>query len=369
MRYINFWGLIAISAVILIGIPRAYAARIYFYPEKIDVYSGDVFVVEVRVDTEGESVNAIDIEGSVGGGVIESIDVSNSLVQIFINKDKTSDNTFRFSGGTPGGFVGNGIIGRLNIRATETGNTSIGIDESSKVLTELGKEVEALEVGEAETTVIPDTPNRIRVSSRTHPDQTRWYKNDTVNLGWKLEDGVEYSYLISRDPLAVPDDNPDHPEGSLEWQGDLEIRDFGDGIFYFTVKRVGENNLARFTIKIDTTSPEWIAIEESSGVQETSGKDFVTFAAKDDLSGIDHYSVRVDDGLFADVEPPYILPAEFGTITLRAYDAAGNFVEDKVISETQRGIFRIYAIILLVIIGVVVVGIRPIREKIFTQKG
>jgi len=115
----------------------AYAARLYFFPQNISVSEGDSFLVEVRLDTEGESVNAIDIEGSVGAGIIESINTSNSLIQLFVESTRTGDNSFRFAGGTPGGFKGDGIIGRLNVRATETGTTNINFDKSAKILTAL----------------------------------------------------------------------------------------------------------------------------------------------------------------------------------------------------------------------------------------
>ena len=350
-------------------LPTAYAARLYFFPQNISVSEGDSFVVEVRLNTEGELINAIDVEGNVSTGIIESINTSNSLIQIFVESTQTGDNTFRFTGGTPGGFEGDGIIGRLNVRATETGESNINFDKSAKVLTALGQKT-AIPLSFIDTTaeISPPSLNRIKLSSRNHPDENKWYSNTTLNIHWDLEDGVEYSYLVSRDQSAMPDETPDQPEGKLEWQGDISIEGLDNGIFYFTVKRVGETDIARLRTMIDTTPPEWVAFESSEGVPETRDRAFLTFIAKDELSGISHYEALVDREPAESVTAPYILPNDFGTVTIIAYDNAGNSVERTVIGETQRNVLILYIVVLLIAIGGAVVAIRPIRERIFTEK-
>ena len=348
---------------------EAHAERLYFFPQNISVSEGDSFVVEVGLDTEGESINAIDIEGSVGAGIIESINTSNSLIQIFVESAQTGEGTFRFTGGTPGGFEGDGVIGRLNVRATETGIINIDFDKSAKVLTALGQETAIpLSFIDITANISPPSPNRIKLSSRSHPDENKWYRDGAINIHWDLEDRVEYSYLISRDQSAVPDEVPNRPEGNLEWQGDISIEGLDDGIFYFTVKRLHETDIARFRTMIDSTPPEWVAFEMSEGVPETNDRAFLTFVAKDELSGISHYKAIVDEAPAEIIAAPYILPDDFGIITIIAYDKAGNSVERTIIGETQRNVFVLYVVVLLIVIGGAVVAIRPIRERIFTEK-
>jgi len=166
----------------------------------------------------------------------------------------------------------------------------------------------------------------------------------------------------------VPDETLDRPEGNLEWQGDIAIEGLTNGVFYFSVKRLHENDVARFRAMIDTTPPEWVAFEMSEGVPETNNRAFLTFIAKDELSGISHYDVMVDEAPVETVVAPYILPDDFGIITITAYDRAGNSVEETVIGKTQRNIFVLYAVVLLIVVGGAVVAVKPRRERIFTQQ-
>jgi len=363
---------VLITALVLLTtyylLPTAHAARLYFYPQNVNVAEGDSYIVEVRIDTEGELINALEIGGSVSNGSIKSISTDNSLIQIFISSSHT-DNSFRFTGGTPGGFTGDGIIGRLTIRASQSGETLVAFDENPNLLSGIGQNISApINFINASANITARSQNHIDISSRSHPDQNTWYNETNLHLRWNLEDGIEYSYLVSLDPTAVPDNTPDKPTGKLQWQGDISIEGLSQGIYYFTLKRVEESDIFRYRAMIDTIPPSWIAVELSEGVQETGGQSFVTFIAKDDLSGISHYEVRVDKNAAQDAIAPYILPDHYGKITLTAYDNAGNSIDETIISEGERRVFGIYIVVLLIIIGGAVVGIKPIRERIFAEK-
>jgi len=365
MRFLKY-----ISAILLIILvtPHANAARLYFYPQNASIIEGDSHVVQVRIDTEGESINALEIGGTVTNGLIESINTANSLVQIFVGSSFV-DNSFSFTGGTPGGFIGDGIIGVLTIRPTGEQNISIEFDENPNLLSGLGQSLSSqISVLSAAANVTTRNEDYIDISSKSHPDENSWYNETNLHLRWGLEDGVEYSYLVSLDPAATPDDIPDRPSGQLEWQGDISIEGIDQGIYYFTLKRVGQDDIFRYRAMVDTAPPNWIAVESSVGVAETGGLPFVSFVAKDDLSGISHYEVRVDKGLPNTVFAPYVLPEHYGRITITAYDNAGNTVEETIISDTERRAFGIYIVVLLIVIGGAVVAIKPIRERVFMEK-
>lgn len=349
--------------------PSAHAARLYFYPQAIDVVEGETFVLEVRVDTQGELINALEIEGKVTSGVIESVDTANSLVEIFIESSLTDDNTFKFSGGTPGGFTGDGIIGRLTIKPEATGGVNISFGDSLNLLTGTGNNVEApITTLEANAVVEEKTDRHIDITSRSHPNQNTWYNKGDLQLHWDLEDRTEYSYLVSLDSTAIPDNNSNKPTGQLMWLGDVTIEGLTNGIYYFTLKRVGESEISRYRAQIDTTPPSWIAIEVNEGVPETRRQAFATFLARDELSGISRYEVTIDDNPPETVLAPYILPIHYSRIVITAYDKAGNTVSHTIIGETGKKEISIYVVVALIVIGSAVVAIRPIRERIFTQR-
>ena len=364
-----FVSIVFVLSYIFVFSYDAHAAQLYLYPDNLDVRTGASFVVEVRLDTEGESVNAIDITGTVENGIIESITTANSIIDIFIDATAVGQNTFHFSGGTPGGFVGSGIVGRLSITATKPGSLSISFGNAT-ILSGSGESLlSEIKVRSATENVLQPNGDHIIITSKSHPNQNEWYNEKDLKLHWNLENGMEYSYLMSLDPGAVPDDTPDKPQGTLEWQGDISINDLTDGINYFTLKRVGENSVARYRAMIDTVPPEWLGFEKSAGVAETEYKDFLSFLAKDELSGINHYEVGVDDSPSVLLtSQSYILPSEYTHITITAFDNAGNITEKDIVSSTAKKITLIYVIAGLMVIGAVIVMVRPLRKRVFTKE-
>lgn len=360
---------VLVACYLLLVPNSAHAARLYFYPDELDVVAGGSFVVEVRLDTEGESVNAVHVKGNVTGGILESVTTANSIIDIFINASVDENRrTFHFYGGTPNGFSGDGIIGRLNITSGRPGEVNITFDEETQILSGEGVDIsETATLNTAKIISLEPSANHIIITSRSHPDQNQWYNKSDVNLHWDLEDGVEYSYLVSLDPKAVPDETPDRPTGDLIWQGDISLSGLGEGIYYFTLRRIGQDGVTRYRMMIDKSAPEWIGFEMSDGVAETQYTDFITLFAKDKLSGINRYEVRVDNEEPKIILSPYLLPDDYFTLTFSAIDNAGNKTEKTIVSDSQKAITWIYIISALMALGAIIVLVKPIRKRIFTN--
>ena len=357
-----------ISLTIVFSVPTANAAKLYFYPETIDVIAGGSFVVELRLDTEGELVNAVDISGNVSNGLIESITTANSLIEIFIDASVSNGNTFRFAGGTPNGFTGSGIVGRLNITSVAPGQLTVQIDDVSKLLSGTGVALNnETKLRSATINALQPNVNQIIITSKSHPNQNKWYSAKDLQLHWDLEEDIEYSYLISQDPAAVPDDTADKPSGTLIWQGDINIGGLEEGIYYFTLKRVGEEGIARYRAMIDATPPEWIAFEVSEGVPETQYNKFITFIAKDVQSGINRYEAEIDGGDPIKILAPYILPDDYLKITISAIDNAGNKISQTTTSSAQRNIITLYIVVAVIVLGALITLVRPIGRRILTK--
>jgi len=109
----------------------------------------------------------------------------------------------------------------------------------------------------------------------------------------------------------------------------------GDGYYEFytvAVDRAGNAEAppatADASMTIDTTAPTLTVSSPSSGAT-LEGSATVTWNASDSLSGIDHYEVSVDGGAFqgtgATPSASFVdLGAGDHTVTVRAYDRAGN---------------------------------------------
>lgn len=88
----------------------SYAATLYLESENVEYYQGDTFLMEIRIDTERESVNVAEIELMFPADVLEIKDISlgNSILSLWVEKPTFSNEEGRISfiGGIPGSYAG-----------------------------------------------------------------------------------------------------------------------------------------------------------------------------------------------------------------------------------------------------------------------
>jgi hypothetical protein len=107
-----------------------------------------------------------------------------------------------------------------------------------------------------------------------------------------------------------------------------------DGTHNITVRafdKAGNNVTGYINIYIDTVNPKSFTTTATPADWTTNTQPQISFSTTDDLSGLDHYELRVDQGTFSQVTNPHTLqPQTDGVhnITVRAFDQAGNYFED-----------------------------------------
>lgn len=339
------------------------AAVLYLMPQSQTVYQGDSFLVEVKVDTEGEEINAVEIGLAFPSNLLEAVDFSkgNSILQLFAEEPKIQPEEINFLGGTPGGFNGEGLLAKITFFGKEIGKAEINFKENLKVLLNDGKGTPTeLTFLTGNYEIIKKPENLPVISSNSHPEQNKWYNNSTLHLKWDLVEGIEYSYLLSYDPISEPDEIPDKPEGELIWMGDMEYKGLADGVYYFTLKQKlpGEDWFGKVTYRamIDTTIPEPFELKVGKGPSIFEGKYFLSFAVQDKMSGVDYYEVKEGKRDWERAVSPYLLEDQSlaKKITVRTYDKAGNYqtAEIKPPSKItwENGL---YLILILVGMGVI----------------
>lgn len=92
-----------------------FAAEIFFDTNVKSIAQGEEFLVHVRIDTEGDAVNAIAGTLNFPSNLfsIRSVSDGNSVLNFWIEKPESSSvqaGTLRFSGMTPGGFKGGEVL-------------------------------------------------------------------------------------------------------------------------------------------------------------------------------------------------------------------------------------------------------------------
>ena len=378
LKIIKTQFLILIACCLLLVASSAEAAVLYLSPSSQTVYQDDTFIVEVRLDTEGEEINTVEANLLYPSDLLEVIDISkgNSILTLWLKEPDIQQKGVFLIGGIPNGFQGEeGLIAKLTFRGKEIGEGIVSFEENSRVLLNDGKGTEArLNFLEGNYKIIKKPEGLPVISSETHPDQNDWYKMTNLSLYWDLVEGAEYSWILSRDPLAEPDEIPDKPkpkEGVAFWMGAMEydLKGEGDGIYYFHLRQATKNKQQElewgpkvtFRVMIDATLPE----EFEPQFVEIEGKKYLVFAAKDETSGVEYYEVKEGKRNFKKAVSPYLLEDQSlrSIIKVKAVDKAGNerIVEIKPPYKTIWGNILPWIILGLIVAGVIWWVIRKLK--------
>lgn len=112
----------------------AEAATVSLNRDGVALNPGDIFTIDVLVDSEGRLLNAVDVEVMFPSDLMEyqSSDDSNSIINLWVTKPTFRDNEIiSFAGITPGGFAGHATnILTLNFKALTPGYGSIEISKA-----------------------------------------------------------------------------------------------------------------------------------------------------------------------------------------------------------------------------------------------
>jgi len=343
----------------------AKAATLYLMPPSQTIYQGSSFMIEIRLDSKSEEINTVEGNLNFPPELLEIVDFSKggSILSFWAKEPFLERGEISFLGGIPGGFRGEGSILKINFLAKEIGKADILFTGDSKVLLNDGKGTSAkLNFLEGNYEIIRRPEGLPLISSPTHPDQNKWYKGNTLHLHWDLVEGAEYSFILSQDPLAEPDETPDKPEGELIWMGDMEYPNLEDGIYYFFLKQKlpGKDWSPKvaFRAMIDATPPEPFELKIGQDASMFGGKYFVSFLAIDKTSGIDHYEIQEGKGDFREAKSPYLLGDQSlrNKIIVKVVDKAGNERISELMPPRKafaQSLFIQFVIILILVILVI----------------
>ena len=175
------------------------------------------------------------------------------------------------------------------------------------------------------------TGNALGITSPTHPDQTKWYADNTPEFSWELPTGtLEVRTLIGKSPTGNPSVSYIPPISKKK------VDELPDGTYYFALQvrtSSGWGAISRYRGNIDTTPPKPFSIIFPHGNTGWESQPVVFFNTTDGESGVSYYDIKIG----SDAKPvktapvaesnPYVLPPQLpGTYTLlvTAVDNAGN---------------------------------------------
>ncbi|MFA6272527.1 MAG: cohesin domain-containing protein [Patescibacteria group bacterium] len=350
-----------VIGIVLFG-KTASATNIYINPSEQTVFAEETFLAEVYLDSEREIINAVQTQIAYPTNYLEVVDLAfgNSFLTIWPEQPNNNSQTgiISFTGGVPGGsYVFDSKVLTITFRAKHTGSVSINfINNNTEAYLNDGAGTSAkINTIGSKVTILTPSSQAITLSSPTHPDQDRWYPANDFMVTWEPRIDSFYSYILSADPEAVPDQIQE------EEVGNTTFHDLKDGIYYFILyeKPSGEawEYTGRRRVMVDQTAPLSFEIQLADNTDEYKENKAILFATTDAMSGIDHYDVLQGEKLFTNVSSPYSYQIDKPTnFTVRAYDKAGNLTEaGKLILAENENNFSNFAIILIVIIVLLII--------------
>ena len=335
---------------------NAASASLYLTPSSGTYVLGSTFTVTVKVNSDGQSINAA--EGTVVYDTerldVVSISKAGSIFNLWTLDPADTGSSIGFGGGIPRpGYTGaGGTLFSVTFKAVKPDGAQISFS-SGAVLANDGKGTNILaSMGSGRYTISPKvTPpanntqtttkpvetkpdpvetKRIKpeIISITHPDQQKWYKNKNAQFEWGIPDAViGVSYLLNDSPSS----NPGNVSDGMDEK--KEFTDLKDGVYYLHVKfkdRQGWGTIAHYRLQVDNSPPLPFEVE----IRKEDGEDWplLIFETKDELSGVVSYEIIIgsleEQAHEATPDEPSLRVSglEVGehTVLVKAIDAAGN---------------------------------------------
>ena len=378
---ISLFFLTAVFSLFLFG-HEVFAAKFYALPGNGNYGIGDSFSVDIKIDSEGDGINAAQASLSFKKDVlkIESIDKVGSVFSFWAEEPTYSNDEGKLSfiGGTINGVSGSTLqVLKIKFKSKVVGEGIISFDDGAitiddgtgtNVLTEMtganfrisltgiipvappqaeapgvtpsmplpGEPIPLPVLIERKPTTAENIPGVPVVSIPIYPDPNKWYNIITPFIAtWTLPEDVT-------DVATAVNINPNFNPSKSEQLFDTKIFDIlPEGVSYLHVRfknKLGWGQAAHYRLAIDTNPPTSFTIESSDGFKVSNPAPIITFETNDGLSGLDHYSIKIGDAEAFDSKAGRIkIPLQspgIHKIIVRAIDAAGNAISNSIDLET-----------------------------------
>jgi len=410
----NFKKIFLISLVLFSASPLlAQAATFSVSPNTSDIKVGDTISLSVKLNTEGQAVNAVQTSVNFPVDKLKLISaVPGTIFNLLTpNSPQIESGRISFSAGavSPGFTGASGNILTLKFSAIKTGSAVISLDSGKALLNDgfatnaltnsTGANLNIVEekvVPVEVPVVVPAVPkedvvtdnagvvgiNSPEVTSSNVSDQGLWYSTSTVALSWtRPANAYGFSFILDQNPQGEPDKILDTTVTTRKTYTAVD-----DGIWYFHIKSTGASknapfgDTATFQVSLDTKAPSQPVVGLVGTPNNLGGYSFsVNFASKDQTSGIAYYKVQVDDtSINNNAVSPYVIgslnPGDH-KIIVTAVDKAGN--ESSVTTHTlipqlpknsEGSSINILIIVLLVENGVLIALVAVLVLHIIKKK-
>lgn len=349
MLKINNKATVLIFLFVLAVFPfSADAASFGFTPSALSPSVGSTFSTTVYVSSPDQSINAASGAISFPPDSLEVVGVykTNSVMNLWVQEPSflNSQGRINFEGVAlnPGYTGTQGAVLNVVFKAKSPGRADIRF-ASGSILANDGSGTNVLDgMGTASIVIGGNTVNTVDIVNTTpsaktpiivsesHPDQSKWYADNSPEFSWRLPAGVtEVRTVIGKSAHSTPTVSYVPPISKKK------VNPLPDGVHYFALQirtADGWGDVVRHQIRIDTAPPDPFQITFPEGNKSLGPQPVIQFGTTDDQSGISYYEIRIGGTSPVRVEPSavansYVLASQYPgnhTISVTAVDKAGN---------------------------------------------
>lgn len=343
----------------------AEAASLYFSPSSGTYQTGRNFTVNIRAESSA-SMNAASGVITFPIDKLEAIGISKtgSIFNLWVQEPSFSNidsiGNVRFEGIVLNpGFSGDGKLISVTFRVKSAGTAGLNFSSGSilandglgtNILSGSGIASFTLSAGAvsapeevAAPSKLPSKPvikHEVKgadgeiILIRDSEASEKWTSSRYNKLSWAIPTGVTGVSFLLNDRLSS------NPGSKSDGFFDNKVyENLNDGTYYAHarfINSLGAGTIEHFKLMVDATPPEPFNIILPDGETTPNPTPRIRFETTDNLSGIDRYEVKIDDGNWFNAAQlkvsSYVLP-KLGPgehiILVRAYDKAGNYAEEK----------------------------------------
>ncbi len=376
------------------GPAMAHAASFGLVANKDTFVIGDSFTVDLKIESVGVGVNAAQATLTFPKNVIQvtSVDKTNSVFDFWLQGPSYSNDsgTISFIGGNQNGIAGADLeVLRITFKVTGAGPAALvfsdgavtASDGSGTNVLSVMKGLQLTSITKQDATLIkppqivrPAVPTGVlpvvpNIVVALYPDSAAWYAHVSRFITqWSLpKDVTAVATAVNQQPTF----DPTVSEGLFD---NKMFNPLDDGIWYLHVRfknAIGWGPTVHYRIGIDTVPPLNFSITSPDGLTTANVAPTISFATKDQPSGVRDYTILVDGTLATTTAlTTYTLPPQAPgkhDVIVQAHDEAGNMTESRATIEileapliTIAGIritqFGFYATIIAFLIGGLLLG-------------
>ncbi|MBI5045770.1 MAG: hypothetical protein HZC14_02075 [Candidatus Niyogibacteria bacterium] len=376
MRILKYYISLFVIFLSLGSAHNVFAASIYVLPEQGNFSRGETLSVDIKIDSEGEDINAV--QGTIHwpANVLEFIDASkdSSVFNFWVTDPVLSGDasSLNFIGGTAKGISGGALqVLKLRFKTIGVGTADMAVLDAAVIASDgrgtnilskiKGANYKVGEVGAApalptapptpgitpqparvERPAVPakNLPQKPELQVPLYPDEALWHNR----LG-----GVVALWNMPGDVTAVAV-SLDHSPSSVPSIAEKELttgKSFGileDGIWYIHAQfknNIGWGPITHYRMVIDTKPPLSFEITAPEGETTDNPAPVIQFKTSDALSGLKEYQIKIDNneiikiaaaGFTGSLTLPLQVPGNH-TVVVKAVDQAENSIGDNIALE------------------------------------